>query len=194
MLRATRILRDYIGPSAESLARCYDKLEATKRVAAAGFDCPAMDPAPPFIVKPRFGSDSLGVRLSNRLVAGKLAQERIIGTELTVAVANHVAGMPLAIELAPGEIYSFTRKYLRRPRRAPVQDETARKAALDIARLLGVDWVARVDFIREPAGRLVFLECDAAPLVGPHSAFAESLAAAGIDRRRQLDLLTRTEA
>jgi D-alanine-D-alanine ligase-like ATP-grasp enzyme len=52
-----------------------------------------------------------------------------------------------------------------------------------------VDWVARVDFIIDDAGRPQLLDCDAAPLVGPDSAFAASFAAAGVDRRRQLDWL-----
>ena len=59
-----------------------------------------------------------------------------------------------------------------------------------IARLLRVDWAARVDVIVEQGtGRVYFLECDAAPLVGPGSAFAESFSAAGIERPRQLEWL-----
>lgn len=38
-------------------------------------------------------------------------------------------------------------------------------------------------------GRLRFLECDVAPLVGARSAFAASLEAAGITRAEQLRLL-----
>jgi D-alanine-D-alanine ligase-like ATP-grasp enzyme len=59
--------------------------------------------------------------------------------------------------------------------------------ALRAARVLGVDWAARVDFIHERGSdRLLFLECDAAPLVGPRSAFAASLAAGGMARDEQL--------
>jgi len=59
-----------------------------------------------------------------------------------------------------------------------------------VARALGVDWAARVDFIvEEHSGRPHFLECDAAPLVGADSAFAASFTAAGVDRRRQLEWL-----
>jgi hypothetical protein len=39
------------------------------------------------------------------------------------------------------------------------------------------------------SGRLRFLECDVAPLVGVGSAFAASLAAAGVAREEQLRLL-----
>ncbi len=62
-----------------------------------------------------------------------------------------------------------------------------REGAQRIATLLGVDWAARVDFIHETkTDRLRFLECDVAPLVGLRSAFAASLAAAGMARSEQL--------
>lgn len=70
-----------------------------------------------------------------------------------------------------------------------LRDEGLREAALKIARLLGVDWAARVDFIVR-GGKAFFLECDAAPLVGPGSAFAESFAAAGVARTAQLRWLS----
>jgi len=87
--------------------------------------------------------------------------------------------------------YTFLRKYLRRPKRTPPGDPRlaarVQQSALAAASRLGVDWAARVDFIHERAtDRLVFLECDAAPLVGPASAFAASLAAAGMARGEQL--------
>jgi len=65
-----------------------------------------------------------------------------------------------------------------------------REAAARIAAVLAVDWAARLDFIAAPGGRLCFLECDVAPMIAPGSAFAESLAAAGIERAEQLRLLT----
>ena len=83
------------------------------------------------------------------------------------------------------------RKYLLRPGRAPFADEALRAVALRIGQVLGVDWAARVDFIVEAStGKAWFLECDAAPLVGPDSAFAVSFSAAGVDRRRQLEWLS----
>ena len=81
-----------------------------------------------------------------------------------------------------------------RPRRQPLADVAlaaqARETALRLAQLFGVNWAARVDFILEPGGRLCFLECDVAPMIAPGSAFAASLAAAGIERAEQLALLT----
>ncbi|HET7364713.1 MAG TPA: hypothetical protein VFJ70_14190, partial [Burkholderiales bacterium] len=65
-----------------------------------------------------------------------------------------------------------------------------RETAAMLARLFAVNWAARVDFICEPGGRLCFLECDVAPMIAAGSAFAASLAAAGIDRAEQLALLT----
>ena len=51
-------------------------------------------------------------------------------------------------------------------------------------------WTARVDFIHErKSDRLAFLEYDVASLIGPGSALAASLAAAGISREEQLSRL-----
>jgi len=198
----------YLGPRAEVMEACYDKLQATRLVAGEGIDCPKTMLADtrgrldfPLVVKPRRGSDSLGVR---RLRKGPvperyrspefLLQEYVRGTEITVGLIGGRVGRPLAIGLAPGQIYSFARKYVMRPPRGLVQDLAlamrVREAAARIARLLSVNWAARVDFIALPGGRLCFLECDVAPLVGARSAFADSLAVAGIDRAEQLRLLT----
>lgn len=198
----------YFGPRPEVMQVCYDKLQATRLAAADGVDCPATALGSaagsitfPLVVKPRRGSDSLGLRL---LAKGPLparvrngdyiAQELIRGTEVTVAVLGRRVGQPLEIALPPGAVYSFARKYLRRARREPLGNlalaARVRATALKLARLFAVNWAARVDFIAEPGGRLCFLECDAAPLVGLGSAFAESFAAAGIDRAEQLRLLT----
>jgi len=65
-----------------------------------------------------------------------------------------------------------------------------REVARAIAAAFAIDWAARIDLLCETAtGRLRFLECDVAPLVGPASAFAASLAAAGVARPEQLELL-----
>jgi D-alanine-D-alanine ligase-like ATP-grasp enzyme len=211
MLAAARALGragiPYLGPSAAVMARCYDKWVAHGIASAAGIDCPATALAPaaalsfPLIVKPRWGSDSLGVRLvrsgpvpKRARSAGFIAQERIIGTELTVAVISDCVGMPLWLDLPEGTPYSFVRKYLLRPGRAPLADgalaERVRRLATEIAGVFAVNWAARIDLIHEPAtGRLRFLECDVAPLVGPGSAFAASLTGAGVPRAEQLELL-----
>ena len=198
----------YFGPGAAALARCYDKWEAYRVASGAGIDCPATTLAYeagmlpfPLILKPRQGSDSIGVRLVRNgpipiwaQTDRYIAQQRIVGAELTIAVIGGRVGMPLRLALPEGTIYSFWRKYLARPRRAPLADralsDSVRALAVRIAGVLAIDWAARIDLMHEPAtGRLRFLECDVAPLVGPGSAFAASLAGAGVDRAEQLRLL-----
>lgn len=200
----------YFGPSAAVMARCYDKWESHRIASAAGIDCPATVLAPdagslafPLVVKPRQGSDSLGIRLfrtgpipSRARTDRYVAQERIVGSELTVAVIHGRAGTPLRLDLPAGTPYSFARKYLVRPVRSPLVDpalaERVRSLALKIAGIFAIDWAARIDLIHEEAtGRLRFLECDVAPLVGSASAFAASLAAAGVTRAEQIELLLR---
>jgi D-alanine-D-alanine ligase-like ATP-grasp enzyme len=187
----------YAGPGRAALERCYDKYEATRAVAAAGIACPETalagqeaTIAPPRLAKPRRGSDSIGLRVLRdgaRAPAGHVVQSRVRGTELTVAVFRGQAGMPLAIELPEGSPYTFWRKYLFPAPRSALEHPGAGALALRIARLLGVDWAARVDLIQESGtGRLVFLECDAAPLVGVRSAWAASFSAAGVPRATQL--------
>ena len=192
----------YRGPGRDALERCYDKHEAHRIVSASGIDSPetvladsAKFPGAPFVLKPRRGSDSIGVRIAStvppsRRNPGHLVQARVIGREVTIALFRGEVGLPLEIHVPPGKPYSFLRKYLLRPGRAALEDEALRAVALRVGQVLGVDWAARVDFILEAGtGRAWFLECDAAPLVGPDSAFAASFAAAGVERRRQLEWL-----
>jgi D-alanine-D-alanine ligase-like ATP-grasp enzyme len=192
----------YRGPGRQALERCYDKYAAHRLVSASGLDSPETVladspniPDAPFVLKPRRGSDSIGVRIArvvpeSRRNPDHIVQARIVGREVTIALFRGQVGLPLEIHVPPGTPYSFLRKYLLRPGRAPFADEALRAVARRIGQVLGVDWAARVDFIVEPdTGRAWFLECDAAPLVGPDSAFASSFAAAGIDRRQQLDWL-----
>ena len=196
----------HIGPAAPTMERCYDKYEACRRAAAHGIDTPvtalgfeAGAMRYPLVLKPRRGSDSIGLRV---LHAGPIphrartdrtiAQEFVRGSELTVGVLRGHVGAPLRILLAEGTPYRFWRKYLLRPRCSPAGDLAARvaEAAHEIATTFGVDWAARIDFIHETAtDRLRFLECDAAPLVGPASALAASLTASGMARREQLGRL-----
>jgi D-alanine-D-alanine ligase-like ATP-grasp enzyme len=212
MLAAAQALtqagRPFCGPGTAVMQRCYDKYEAYCVASARGVDCPetalASDAGAmpfPLMLKPRRGSDSLGVSL---LRVGPLpaparteryiTQQYVRGAELTIAVSGARAGVPLRIVLPEGTPYSFPRKYLLRPRRAPLTDaglaERVRRTALEIARIFGVDWAARIDLIHETrTDRLCFLECDVAPLVGANSAFAASLQAAGISRVEQLRML-----
>jgi biotin carboxylase len=147
----TRASKPFLGPSRAVMARCYDKYEAHRFATANAVDCPAIALASeagampfPLVLKPRRGSDSIGVR---RLREGPIharvrtdryiAQQFVRGAELTVAVFRDRVGMPLHIIVPEATPYSFLRKYLLRPRRAPVADaglaERVRRAALEIA-------------------------------------------------------------
>lgn len=212
MLEAAKALTTasirYIGPGAAVMERCYDKLEATRIARERGIDCPetwlARDANAvvfPVVLKPRRGSDSIGLRVLRRgpIPERGRAEERIVqplirGAEITVGLLHQHIGHPLRIDLPEGTPYSFARKYLVPPQRVPLQDkhlaERVRNDVRRIARALGVDWAARIDFIHESgSGRLVFLECDVAPLVSAASSFAASLSAGGISRRDQLRFL-----
>jgi D-alanine-D-alanine ligase-like ATP-grasp enzyme len=198
----------YLGPGAAVMERCYDKYEAYCSATANGVDCPATTLANeasvipfPLVLKPRRGSDSIGVRIlrsgpipTSLRTNDYIAQQYVHGAELTVAVLHERAGMPLRILLPEGTPYSFFRKYLLRPPREPLAGaglaERVRRTALRIAGIFGVNWAARIDLIHETAtDRLCFLECDVVPLIGAHSAFAASLEAAGFRRAEQLRLL-----
>jgi D-alanine-D-alanine ligase-like ATP-grasp enzyme len=217
MLAAAQALaragRPYLGPSPAVMERCYDKYQAYRLASAHGVDCPVTylagraGAAPfPLVLKPRRGSDSIGVRILRRAplparfrTDGYLAQQYVRGAELTIGVFRARVGMPLRIILPEGAPYSFLRKYLWRPPRAPLADaelaERVRGAALRIAGIFAVDWAARIDMIHESeTGRLCFLECDVAPLVGARSAFAASFAAAGISRAEQWRMLLNESA
>lgn len=204
----TRAGRGFLGPAAAVMDRCYDKYEAYRLATANGITCPATALAVeahalafPLVVKPRAGSDSMGVRVlrngpipPSRRRGELIAQEQIRGGELTVGIIRQQAGTPLRILLPEGTPYSFARKYLFAARREIVSDNAlatrVRTTAIKIAGLFEINWAARIDFIYEPrSDHLYFLECDAAPLVGSASAFAASFTAAGVARDEQLRLL-----
>jgi D-alanine-D-alanine ligase-like ATP-grasp enzyme len=202
MLTTARVT--YVGPSFEAMTRCYDKFAASRAIGtspetALGNNADAI--AFPVVVKPRSGSDSLGVLRHTRGPIPEhqrtdryVVQRYVRGTEITVAILNAQAGEPLHIQLSDGALYTFGRKYLLRPRVVPLADqqlaERVRAEAIGIARSLGVNWAARIDLIHEPSSdQLYFLECDVAPLVGLGSAFERSLSAARIERSAQLEQL-----
>lgn len=200
----------YSGPGPAALERCYDKYAAWKLTDRNGILSPqtrlasdADENAASLIIKPRRGSDSIGVRrltgepVPRRLrKADLIVQQQVSGSELTVALIDGLVGHPLEIQLPAAAVYTFWRKYLLRPDSRAIDDtalaDRVRAAARETAKLFRVDWAVRIDFVHDRAsGQLYFLECDAAPLIGKASAFARSLTAAGIARSEQLDLLVR---
>ena len=198
----------YVGPGFEAMKRCYDKYAATRLLAEVGFKCPETELGTeadrvdfPVVVKPRWGSDSIGLRhYAHGPVPASKRNERYIvqryvrGADITIGVLRGQAGAPLHIGIPDGALYTFARKYVLRPRIVPVAEERlaarVRDEALRIALALGVDWAARIDFIHEPeADRIYFLECDVAPLVGRGSAFDTSFKAAGLARSELMKYL-----
>ena len=102
MLEAVRTLQvPYFGPGSAARERCYDKYEACRRIAGAPRTFLASEAhslSAPFVLKPRRGSDSIGVRLVDDVPPGKrdddhLVQERIVGDEVTVALFRERVGM-----------------------------------------------------------------------------------------------------
>ena len=82
MVEAVHTLRvPYFGPGSAALERCYDKYEACRRVAGAPrtFLASEAHSLPvPFVLKPRRGSDSIGVQLVGDVPPGVY----IMGTEI----------------------------------------------------------------------------------------------------------------
>ena len=113
------------------------------------------------MLKPRWGSDSIGLR---RYAYGPvpackrneryIVQRYIRGADITIGVLNGQAGAPLHIRIPDGTLYTFTRKYVLRPRIVPVAEQRfatrVGAEAVRIAATLGVGWAARIDFIHDP--------------------------------------------
>jgi D-alanine-D-alanine ligase len=201
----------YAGPSYRVLESCYDKLFAYRTIGAAGIDYPptswdaqSLSFQKPFLVKPRRGSDSLGVRILPNHIPAKyrtehfLIQQFVDGKEITVGYLDGLVGHPFEILRPPGTIYSFARKNIFRTRKRPLEDAGSVNKIGEVVKkvcsLMGIDWAARVDFLYETREeRLYFLECDAAPLIHKTSAFAMTLELAGMNRPLQIEALLRTE-
>ena len=120
-LSAARV--PYIGPGFEVMKRCYDRYAASRLVAAGGFTCPETVLGTeadriefPVVLKPRWGSDSIGLRLyTHGPVHARKRNERYIvqryirGADITVGVLNGEAGAPLHIRIPDDALYTFVR-------------------------------------------------------------------------------------
>jgi len=209
MLRVTSDLSalgiSYAGPEAGVLNTCYDKLVSTQIVAEAGISCPATMTADtyrggwkPVLLKPRRGSDSLGVRVyrSGRIpeafsTQNFLVQPFLPSMEITVGVLGKHIGRPLWIVRPLDKVYSFRRKHFVPTPRVELSDpdtaRAARRIARTVAEIFGIRYSARVDLLFDPnSGAFFFLECDAFPAVPSTSSFAESLERSGMGRKDQL--------
>jgi hypothetical protein len=146
-IAVNEIRSPYRGPGREALERCYDKHEASRIVRAAGLRralthssrIPRRLRPRHSSVKPRRGSDSMGVSIANGVPRSKrnadhLVQARVIGHEVTIALFREEVGVPFRILVPPGEIYSFSSKYLTRPGRVALDEEALRERAKRIGR------------------------------------------------------------
>ncbi len=153
----------------------------------------------PCVVKPCDGGSSVGVTmaddaecLENALRGAKragirmMAERRIVGRELTVAVLNGQVLPPVEIIPCSG-FYDYENKYI--PGRteelcpAPVGERTAAELAAVTLRafdLLGLRAYARADYILDNEGRLWFLEVNTLPGMTPTSLLPQEAQAAGI--------------
>lgn len=153
----------------------------------------------PCVVKTTTGGSSLGVFLPEDRAALKdalvrvqgfsgqvLAEERIYGRELTVAVLGGRA-LP-AVEILPAEKdFDYAAKYQAGGARelcpAPITEEQQREVgelALKLHRTLGLEVYSRTDFILDEAGRFWCLEVNSLPGMTSASLVPKEAAAAGI--------------
>lgn len=153
----------------------------------------------PCVVKTTTGGSSLGVFLPEDRAALKdalvrvqgfsgqvLAEERIYGRELTVAVLGGRA-LP-AVEILPAEKdFDYAAKYQAGGARelcpAPITEEQQREVgelALKLHRTLGLEVYSRTDFILDEAGRFWCLEVNSLPGMTSASLVPKEAAAAGM--------------
>ncbi len=148
-----------------ALEECFDKLFANGQVEKFGVFCPstftAVDSSalgPPLLLKPRHGSDSLGIKICRD---GKIPQSRrtseyfvqpfILGADVTVAVLEGKVGAPLQVMRPEGELYSFLRKNLMKPKKTELDDlelsNRIQGIAAQVAEIFSIDWATRVVFL-----------------------------------------------
>lgn len=145
----------------------------------------------PWVVKPRFGGSSLGVEVgiddvetatalarSGTSRAGAVAQTQLVDwQDLNVSVRCHptLEVSPIEKPLTSGAVYGYKEKYLagsdgmesaRRELPANVPEEIVKRiqgAAQEVARVVGLTGVPRVDFLYDGHDRLAFNEVNAIP-------------------------------
>jgi D-alanine-D-alanine ligase len=158
----------------------------------------------PLVVKPTRGGSALGVaivhtesELPAALVGAfsyadtAMVQAYVGGTEIAAGVID-IDGAPTAlplVEIVPdGALYDYTARYTAGTTEffcpARVEDSiTARvhEVALRAHALLGLRHISRTDVIVDEAGRVWYLETNAAPGMTETSLMPQALSAAGLD-------------
>lgn len=115
-----------------------------------------------------------------------LAEEFIVGKELTVAILGETPLPIVRIEVA-GDLYDYEAKYLSDatqyfcPSGLPAEQEKAiQQQALQAYRVLGCQGWGRVDLILDAAGEFYFLEANTSPGMTNHSLVPMAARTAGI--------------
>jgi D-alanine-D-alanine ligase len=154
----------------------------------------------PVVVKPNRGGSALGIRLVERpdqLPAALMAafgyddtvllEQRVVGTELALAVVDGLAPLP-AVEIRPKEgWYDFSARYthgaaeFRVPANLdPAAADHCRKAAHAAHLALGCRDISRVDAILAPEGVCRILEVNTGPGLTSTSLVPMAADAAGL--------------
>ena len=153
----------------------------------------------PVIVKPSCEGSSVGVsrvfndadleaavELAARYPGELLMEQLIVGQELTVAILGDEA-LP-SIRIVPaGEYYDYHAKYVAEatqylcPGLEGEAEANIRRLALDAFHAIGCEGWARVDVMRDEAGRFFLLEVNTAPGMTSHSLVPKAAAEVGVD-------------
>ena len=153
----------------------------------------------PVIVKPSCEGSSVGVsrvfndadleaavELAARYPGELLMEQLIVGQELTVAILGDQA-LP-SIRIVPaGEYYDYHAKYVAEdtqylcPGLEGEAEANIRRLALDAFHAIGCEGWARVDVMRDEAGRFFLLEVNTAPGMTSHSLVPKAAAEVGVD-------------
>ncbi len=153
----------------------------------------------PLIIKPAREGSTIGLskvrhkedvaaayQLAAQHDALVLAEEFIVGKELTVAILGETPLPIVRIEVA-GDLYDYEAKYLSDatqyfcPSGLPAEQEKAiQQQALQAYRVLGCQGWGRVDLILDAAGEFYFLEANTSPGMTNHSLVPMAARTAGI--------------
>lgn len=153
----------------------------------------------PLIVKPAREGSTIGLtkikhaedlaeayRLAAEHDSLVLAEEFIVGTELTAAILGETP-LPLVRIEVSGDLYDFEAKYLSEDTRyfcpcglPEPQVEAIQTQALQAYLVLGCQGWGRIDLILSPDGRFYFLEANTSPGMTTHSLVPMAAKTAGI--------------
>ena len=153
----------------------------------------------PVIVKPSSEGSSVGVsrvfddagleaavELARRYPGELLMERMIVGGEYTVGILGDVA-LPTIRIVPAGEYYDYHAKYVAEdtqylcPGLEGEAEANIRRLALDAFHAIGCEGWARVDVMRDEAGRFFLLEVNTAPGMTSHSLVPKAAAEVGVD-------------